>query len=194
LNDHLGRVGRIEYGVFDMAVNGGGVLTLRYEKSGFLPVQRQVNTPWQDFVVAPDVVMIPLDTQVTAVAANAAVIQVARGSVASDVDGTRQATMLFAPGTAASMTLPDGSTQALTTLNDEMYVEAAQGLARRVLTEAPPDEAGRLRYAFRLCVGREPDGFEKDTLSTMLRKSGSEQGWLDVARVLLNLDETITRE
>ena len=84
--------------------------------------------------------------------------------------------------------------QALTTLNDEMYVEAAQGLARRVLKEAPPDEAGRLRYAFRLCVGREPDGFEKDTLATMLRKSGTEQGWLDVARVLLNLDETITRE
>jgi hypothetical protein len=43
-------------------------------------------------------------------------------------------------------------------------------------------------------VGREPDGFEKDTLATMLRKSGGEQGWLDVARVLLNLDETITRE
>ena len=84
--------------------------------------------------------------------------------------------------------------QALTTLNDEMYVEAAQALARRVLTEAPPDEAGRVRYAFRLCVGREPDGFEKDTLATMLRKSGAEQGWLDVARVLLNLDETITRE
>ena len=84
--------------------------------------------------------------------------------------------------------------QALTTLNDEMYVEAAQALARRIVTEAPPDEAGRLRYAFRLCVGREPDGVEKDTLATMLRKSGAEQGWLDVARVLLNLDETITRE
>ena len=84
--------------------------------------------------------------------------------------------------------------QALTTLNDEMYVEAAQALARAYCHEAPPDEAGRLRYAFRLCVGREPDGVEKDTLATMLRKSGAEQGWLDVARVLLNLDETITRE
>ena len=85
--------------------------------------------------------------------------------------------------------------QALTTLNDEAYVEAAQALARRVLREAPPDDAGRLRFAFRLCLGREPDGAEKDTLSTVLHKSSApEQGWFDVARVLLNLDETITRE
>jgi hypothetical protein len=85
--------------------------------------------------------------------------------------------------------------QALTTLNDEAYVEAAQALAQRVLNDASPNDAARLRYAFRLCVGREPDGFEKDALSTLLRKSGAaQQGWFDVARALLNLDETITRE
>jgi hypothetical protein len=84
--------------------------------------------------------------------------------------------------------------QALTTLNDEAYVEMAKALAERVLREGPPDDAARLRYAFRLCAGREPDGFEKDTLATVLRKSAPEQGWFDVARVLLNLDETITRE
>jgi len=85
--------------------------------------------------------------------------------------------------------------QALATLNDEAYVEAAKALARRVVREAPPDDASRLRYAFRLCLGREPDGVEKDTLSTVLHKSNApEQGWFDVARVLLNLDETITRE
>ena len=85
--------------------------------------------------------------------------------------------------------------QALTTLNDEAYVEAARALAGRVMREAPADDTARLRYAFRLCVSREPDGYEKDALSTLLRKSGAgDQGWLDVARVLLNLDETITRE
>jgi hypothetical protein len=85
--------------------------------------------------------------------------------------------------------------QALTTLNDEAYVEAAQAFARRVLREAPAEDAARLRYAFRLCVGRDPDGFEKDTLTTMLHKApAAEQAWFDVARVLLNLDETITRE
>jgi len=30
-----------------MAVNGGGMLTLDYRKSGYLPAQRQVKVPWQ---------------------------------------------------------------------------------------------------------------------------------------------------
>src|SRR5258708_3408116 len=36
-------------GMFDMAVNGGGLLTIDYEKSGLLPAQRQVNVSWQDY-------------------------------------------------------------------------------------------------------------------------------------------------
>ncbi len=90
--------------------------------------------------------------------------------------------------------------QALTTLNDVLFVEAAHGLARRVLKESPPDAASRLRHAFRLCLGREPDGVEKDTLATLLEseRAGSagreETAWFGLARVLLNLDETITRE
>lgn len=105
-------------GMFDIAVNGGGVLTINYEKSGFLPVQRQVNAPWQDFAWADEVVMIALDIQVTTInLASSTAIQVARGSTSTDSDGTRQATLLFTPGTTASMVLADGTTQALTTLN-----------------------------------------------------------------------------
>jgi len=104
-------------GIFDMAVNGGGVLTINYEKPGYLPVQRQVHTPWQDFAIAPDVVMIALDAKVTTIAANAATIQVAQGNPVTDSDGTRKAVMMFAPGTAASMILPNGGTQSLATLN-----------------------------------------------------------------------------
>src|SRR6185436_4050271 len=54
-------------GMFDMAVNGGGVLTVSYEKAGFCPVHRQVTVPWQDYAMVPDVVMIPLDPIVTPV-------------------------------------------------------------------------------------------------------------------------------
>jgi len=43
-------------GMFDMAVNGGGLLTVNYEKQGYLPAQRQVNAPWQDYEWLPDVV------------------------------------------------------------------------------------------------------------------------------------------
>lgn len=100
-------------GMFDMAVNGGGVLTLNYQRAGYLPTQRQVNAPWQDFVVVADVVLMALDPQVTTVEANAPTAQVARGTVMTDASGSRQATLLFPAGTTATMTLPNGATQPL---------------------------------------------------------------------------------
>lgn len=104
-------------GQFDLAVNGGGYLVLDYQKLGFLPAQRQVKTPWQDYVWAEDVVLLPLDSQVTAIDLSASNLQVAQGSPSTDADGTRQATVLFPAGTQATMTLPDGSSQALTALH-----------------------------------------------------------------------------
>src|SRR5439155_1359862 len=57
----------------------------------------------------------PQGTEVTL--AGATTVQVARGSAVSDADGTRQATLLFAPGTTATMNLPNGTTQPLATVN-----------------------------------------------------------------------------
>ena len=73
-------------GGFDLAVNGGGPLTLAYTGDGYLPVQRQVHAPWRDYVHAPDVVMTPLDPLVTAIAVDHPALQVARGSVQDDED------------------------------------------------------------------------------------------------------------
>ncbi|MBI3344311.1 MAG: hypothetical protein HY028_05585, partial [Gammaproteobacteria bacterium] len=90
-------------GMFDLAVNGGGLVTLNYEKTGYLPVQRQTNTPWQDYVVLDDVVMIPLDSQVTPINLSATTpIQVAQGSPVTDSSGMRRATLLFSQGTTAT--------------------------------------------------------------------------------------------
>jgi len=101
-------------GVFDMAVNGGGYLTINYAREGFLPVQRTLSTPWQDYLTTPDVVMLQLDAQATTVNLNgASEAQVARGSAMTDASGTRQVTLLFAPGTTATMTLSDGTTRPL---------------------------------------------------------------------------------
>jgi hypothetical protein len=105
-------------GNFSMAVNGGGLFTVNYARDGYIPVQRQAQTTWDDYTNLPDVVLIPRDSQVTAVDLTAATpVQVARGSVVTDGDGTRQATLFFAQGTQATMTLPDGTTQPLTTLH-----------------------------------------------------------------------------
>jgi RHS repeat-associated protein len=105
-------------GVFDLAVNGGGQLTVSYSLTGFLPAQRQIDAPWQDFAILPDVMLLPLDPQVTAVDLTANMpMQVARGSMVSDSDGSRQATVLFPQGATATIVFPNGSTQPITALN-----------------------------------------------------------------------------
>ncbi|MDP2673555.1 MAG: RHS repeat-associated core domain-containing protein [Dehalococcoidia bacterium] len=105
-------------GMFDMALNGGGPLTISYQKDGFMPLQRQENIPWRDYVTLDDVVMIPYDLQVTSVdLTSPTAFQVAQGSAVSDADGTRQSTLLFPAGTTAEMVLADGSTQPLSDLS-----------------------------------------------------------------------------
>lgn len=107
-----------EDGVFDLAVNGGGTLTVQYEKAGHLAAQRGADVPWGDFIWVDDTVLVALDAQVTRVELSGQTrIIVARGSPQTDADGTRQATLLFRPGTQASLVLPGGGTQALSTLH-----------------------------------------------------------------------------
>src|SRR5262249_42259398 len=105
-------------GMFDLAVNGGGLLVIQYTKSGFLPAQRQVQAPWQDFVLAPPAALVPSDPQVTMIDLTANVpMQVARGSQSSDSSGTRRATVMIPQGTQAQVILPNGTTQPVSTLH-----------------------------------------------------------------------------
>ena len=109
--------------------------------------------------------------------------------------------------------------QALTLLNDEGFVEFAQSLAGRVLKEGGADDADRVAYGFRLCTGRQPTDDERQTLLALLGKQAASfaaapedakalngkkapvgveahrfAAWTIVSRVMLNIDETITRE
>ena len=104
-------------GMFDLAINGGGVLTVSYEKNGYLPAHRQTQVPWHQYVWLPNVVLVPLDTAATTVDLSAVdPIQVARGSVSTDDDGSRQASLFIPQGTEASIVMPDGSSQTLTAM------------------------------------------------------------------------------
>jgi len=103
-------------GMFDMAVNGGGYLTVNYAKDGYLTAQRRVHVTWRDYERLPRVVLVPLDDRVTTIDFSEPV-QVARGSEIEDEDGIRRATLLFEEGTSAEMVFPDGSTQPLSSLD-----------------------------------------------------------------------------
>jgi mono/diheme cytochrome c family protein len=95
--------------------------------------------------------------------------------------------------------------QALTLLNDEQFFEFAGALARRVQAEAPSNLAAQLDFAFALCVARQPSPHERERLLALYQQqlaaaeatepaARQTEAWTTVARVLLNLDETITRE
>jgi hypothetical protein len=123
-----------------------------------------------------------------------------------------------APGATVSCTRRTRSNtplQALNLLNDPVFLEAAQGFALRVLNESTGD---RIDYAFRTALARPPGARERERLaryldlqSTMLKGDADSvtalmplppervdaveaAAWVAAARVLLNLDEFITRE
>ena len=64
----------------------------------------------------------------------------------------------------------DTPLQALTTLNDPLFVEMARALAWKTLREGGPTEKERLVYAFRRCVSRKPTEAELTSLSNLLDK------------------------
>lgn len=90
-------------------------------------------------------------------------------------------------------------TQALVTLNDPIFVEAASSFAQRILSEAPNNNVARLEFAFRHCLCRKPDDEERVRFLAFIdgksHRSADDHpaAWTSVAMVLMNLDETLTR-
>ncbi|WP_156338942.1 RHS repeat-associated core domain-containing protein [Chondromyces crocatus] len=127
-------------GGFTMVARGGGSLVVTYQADGFLPAARRIDVPWQGYAHAPEVVLVPRDPRVTLLDLDTAPPYAeARGSVVTDADGTRQATVLFPPGTTADLLLPDGTLQPISTLSLRAteYTVGAQGPAA-MPGELPP--------------------------------------------------------
>lgn len=111
--------------------------------------------------------------------------------------------------------------QALVLLNDPSYVEASRLFATRILHEGGSGTSARLNWAWKQALSRTPDSEEMKTVTTLLEKhlaqyqadkSAAESflkvgqqpvssnldpaelaAWTNVARVIMNLHETITR-
>ena len=99
-------------GMFDLGVNGGPLYTVDFQSRGYCPAQRQVPAPLQDFRCLEDVILIAMDPISTPVTFGTnAPVQVAKSSMNTDKAGSRSATVLFPPGTCATLVMPDGTTQ-----------------------------------------------------------------------------------
>jgi hypothetical protein len=115
--------------------------------------------------------------------------------------------------------------QALTSLNEPLFLEAARALARKTLAEGGATEPEQLNFAFRRLLSRKPTEAEKNELLALLEKQTQRYSasadtawemaapnswerlplppratiaklaaWTAVSRVMINLDETITKE
>jgi len=109
--------------------------------------------------------------------------------------------------------------QALTTLNNEVFSEAAQSMARRVLSQEASDDGTRLELALRWCLARPARTEELAAFGELLSESrqwyaghsaeatatvGSFKpngataeeaaAWVATVRIMMNLDEFLTRE
>ncbi len=110
--------------------------------------------------------------------------------------------------------------QALVTLNDPVYIEAAQALARRI-ADHPGSAVEKAHYGFRLCLARSPQESEMQPLLSLYEESRADYAkdvekarrlatdplgpapkganladlaaWTTVGNVLLNLDEMLMR-
>ena len=116
VHDHpeLGSTTTAADGAFELAVNGGAQITLEYTRAGYLEVQRDIDPTQRDWTNPPDVVMLAADAAGVVLDPPAAAgWTIARATAQTDVDGTRASTLLFAPGTTATMRFANGSTQPL---------------------------------------------------------------------------------
>ena len=111
--------------------------------------------------------------------------------------------------------------QALVTLNDPVYVEAAQRFARRVIGHSADDVSAQIQFAFRACLSRPAEVAETARLTqlhtelharyttdkelatqmaTSLAGAAPKElplpdlaTWTVICNVLLNLDEALTK-
>ena len=115
--------------------------------------------------------------------------------------------------------------QALTGLNETLFMECARALAQRTLREGGDNDTDRIAFAFRACVSRAPSERERQLLLGLLQKEAARfetpdakpwelaandpanppalpagatpaqaAAWTALSRVLLNLDEAISKE
>ncbi len=112
-------------GWYDIAVNGGGTVVLDFQMAGRIRAQRTLQAaPWRDFARVDDVALVPYDTAITTVTIGPNQdSQLARASVVSDTDGSRQATVYFPPGMDAYLYDPRTGTS---TIADTLHIRATE--------------------------------------------------------------------
>ncbi len=93
-------------GRFSLPVEGGGNLTVKFAKPGFISAQRQLYVPWNDTALVETVSLLTEDPAATVVSfdGSAGTVVTHRGSEVIDASGTRAATIVFTGDNKAYLT------------------------------------------------------------------------------------------
>ncbi len=104
--------------------------------------------------------------------------------------------------------------QALTVLNEPLFVECAKSLAKLTMEKGGTTDADRIAWAFKRCAARSPNPKDSETLLAYLQQQRARAAnaelkpsdllggtddpewaaWMLTARVMLSMDETMTRQ
>ncbi len=105
-------------GRFSIPVDGGGTITMTYQKAGFITVHRQVQIGWNTIANAETIVMIPEDTAASTLSfdGNPQTILTHSSTPTTDSFGTRSLTMVFTGDTQAWVKDDQGNEQPLTNI------------------------------------------------------------------------------
>jgi RHS repeat-associated protein len=142
-------------GRFSIPVEGGRVMTVRYQKDGLLAAQRQVHVPWNDIAVAQTVVMIDQDPAATTVFfdGNPETLMTHQSTTVEDEFGTRACTMVFAGDNHAYLVDENG--------ND---VHELTAITTRATEYATPESMPAIlppTTAYTYCVELSVDGAQR---------------------------------
>ena len=124
-----------------------------------------------------------------------------------------------ANGTCTRRTRSNTPLQALTLANDASLMELAKAFSDRLIREASDDDVSRIRHAYQSALARDPNEFELSRMTSFVQSqrdffsqneteaklaasptrpsivdAATSATWTAFARVLLNVDEFITRE
>ncbi len=153
-----GTVKTDENGRYTIPVEGGGMLTLQFDKSGFLTSHRQVLTPWNDIAVCETVQLIAQDTKSTEITfdGNPETILTHDSTIVTDEFGSRSAMLVFSGDNRAFITDAQGNdVNELSTMTvratefetpETMPAKLPPNSAYTYCTELQVDGADRIRF------------------------------------------------
>ncbi len=148
-----GSVSTDSNGTYVLPSEGGVNYTIRYQKQGYLTVDREFSAPIQDWAVVKEAQLLPKDEKATQIDLNASKVELHSSTPTVDDRGERSTTLVFNGVSKATVTKSDGSTRELKSFK----VRATEFKTLQSMPKEMPSKS-----AFTYCSDLTIDGVSDD--------------------------------